>query len=135
MPTSYASNESWRERVMSAARSAVERAGLYGHAAVNALVLDDWKALTDAHSSTLQRIEGGASLASWAIPEGKVAEIAGHAIAKAGELAARTLRNNPPSIRSPPVSNMRRSTRKRRPSPEENGPSVHRIKSSPNSIR
>jgi len=88
MPTSYASNESWRERVMSAARSAVERAGLYGHAAVNALVLDDWKALTDAHSSTLQRIEGGASLASWAIPEGKVAEIAGHAIAKAGELAA-----------------------------------------------
>ena len=87
-PTPPVTNESWRERVMSAARSAVERAGLYGQAAVNALVLDDWKALTDAHSSTLQRIEGGASLASWAIPEGKVAEIAGHAIAKAGELAA-----------------------------------------------
>jgi len=81
-------NESWRERVMHAARSAIERAGLYGHAAVNALVLDDWKALTDAHSSTLQRVEGGAGLASWVIPEGKVAEIAGHAIVKAGELAA-----------------------------------------------
>lgn len=73
---------------MSAAHSAVERAGLYGHAAVNALVLDDWKALTDAHSSTLQRIEGGADLASWAIPEGKVAAIAGHALVKASELAA-----------------------------------------------
>jgi len=81
-------NESWRERVMHAARSAIERAGLYGHAAVNALVLDDWKALTDAHSSTLQRVEGGAGLASWVIPEGKVAEIAGNAIVKAGELAA-----------------------------------------------
>jgi len=87
-PTPPVANESWRERAMSAARSAVERAGMYGHAAVNALVLDDWKALTDAHSSTLQRIEGGASLASWAIPEGKVAEIATHAIAKAGELVA-----------------------------------------------
>ncbi len=81
-------NESFRERVMNAARSAVERAGLYGHAAVNALVLDDWKALTDAHSTPLQRLEGGASLASWVIPEGKVAEIAGHALVKAGELAA-----------------------------------------------
>jgi len=81
-------NESWRERVINAARSAVERVSLYGHAAVNALVLDDWKALTDAHSSTLQRIEGGASLASWAIPEGKVAEIAGHALVKASEVAA-----------------------------------------------
>ncbi len=87
-PTSSASNESWRERVMSAARSAVERAGLYGHAAVNALVLDDWKALTDAHSSTLSASKAGAGLASWAIPEGKVAEIAGHAIVKAGEFAA-----------------------------------------------
>jgi len=87
-PTRSLTNESWRERVMNAPRSVVERVGLYGRAAVNALVLDDWKALTDAHSSTLQRVEGGASLASWAIPEGKVAEIAGHALAKAGELAA-----------------------------------------------
>jgi hypothetical protein len=73
---------------MSAARSAVERAGAYGHAAVQALVLDDWKALTDAHSSFAQRVEGGVGLASWAIPEGKIAEIAGHATAKAVELAA-----------------------------------------------
>ena len=73
---------------MNAARSAVERAGVYGHAAVNALVLDDWKALTDAHSSTLQRVEAGANLASWAIPEGKVVEIAAHALGKAGEFAA-----------------------------------------------
>ncbi len=87
-PTPPVANESWRERVINATRTAVERAGLYGHAAANALVLDDWKALTDAHSSTLQRIEGGAGLASWAIPEGKIAEIAGHAIVKAGELAA-----------------------------------------------
>jgi len=65
---------------MSAARSAFERVSLYSHAAVNVLVLDDWKALTDPHSSTLQRIEGAADLASWAIPEGKVAEIAGRAL-------------------------------------------------------
>ena len=81
-------NESFRERVMSAARSAFERVSLYSHAAVNVLVLDDWKALTDPHSSTLQRIEGAADLASWAIPEGKVAEIAGRALIKAGEVAA-----------------------------------------------
>ena len=73
---------------MSAARSAVERAGIYGDAAVQALVLDDWKALTDAHSSLAQRVESGADLASWAIPEGKIAEIAGHAAVKSGELAA-----------------------------------------------
>lgn len=73
---------------MSAARSAFERVSLYSHAAVNALVLDAWKALTDPHSSTLQRIEGAADLASWAIPEGKVAEIAGRALIKAGEVAA-----------------------------------------------
>ena len=84
----HATPETWRERVMSAARSAVERAGVYGHAAVQALVLDDWKALTDAHSTPLQRIEGGADLASWAIPEGKVAEIAGHALAKVAEQTA-----------------------------------------------
>ena len=81
-------NESWRERVTSAARSAVDRVGLYGHAAVQALVLDDWKALTDAHSSRLQRVQGGADLASWAIPEGKVAEIAAHAAVKASEIVA-----------------------------------------------
>ncbi len=81
-------SESWRERVMSAARSSVERVGLYGQAAVNALVLDDWKALTNPQSTPLQRLEGGADLASWAIPEGKVAEIAGHAVVKASEIAA-----------------------------------------------
>jgi len=81
-------SESWRERVMSAARSAVERAGTYGQAAVNALVLDDWKALTSSQSTPVQRLEAVADLASWAIPEGKVAEIAGHAVAKATELAA-----------------------------------------------
>jgi len=81
-------SESWRERVMSAARSSVERVGLYGQAAVNALVLDDWKALTNPQSTPLQRLEGGADLASWAIPEGKVAEIAGHAVVKASEIGA-----------------------------------------------
>jgi len=81
-------SESWRERVMSAARSAVERVGVYGQAAVNALVLDDWKALTNPQSTPLQRLESGADLASWAIPEGKVAEIAGHAVVKASEIAA-----------------------------------------------
>jgi hypothetical protein len=84
----HAAPETWRERIMSAARSAVERAGVYGHAAVQALVLDDWKALTDAHSTPLERIEAGADLASWAIPEGKVAEIAGHALAKVAEQTA-----------------------------------------------
>jgi hypothetical protein len=83
--------ESWRERVMGAARSAMERAETYGHAAVQALVLDDWKALTDVRSTPLQRIEGAADLASWAIPEGKVAEIAGHALAKAAEVASERL--------------------------------------------
>jgi hypothetical protein len=83
-----AATESWRERVMSAARSAVERVGAYGQAAVNALVLDDWKALTTAQSTPMQRLEGGADLASWAIPEGKVVEIAGHAVLKASEMAA-----------------------------------------------
>jgi hypothetical protein len=84
-PPTITASESWRERVMSAARSALERVGVYGQAAVNALVVDDWKALTDAHSSTLQRVEAAADLASWAIPEGKIAEIAGHAVVKAYE--------------------------------------------------
>lgn len=88
---SQISHESWRERVMGAARFAVERVGNYGHAAVQALVLDDWKALTNAQSSPLQRLEGGANLASWAIPEGKVAEIAGHALEKAAQAAAERL--------------------------------------------
>jgi hypothetical protein len=87
-PPTVTASESWRERVMSAARSALERVGVYGQAAVNALVVDDWKALTDAHSSTLQRVEAAADLASWAIPEGKIAEIAGHAVVKASEIAA-----------------------------------------------
>jgi hypothetical protein len=87
-PKPPVAHESWRERVENVARSAVERVGSLGHAAVDALVLDDWKTLTGARSSTLQRIEAGADLASWVIPEGKVAEIAGHAIVKAGEIAA-----------------------------------------------
>ena len=134
-PTSSASNESWRERVMSAARSAVERAGLYGHAAVNAFVLDDWKALTDAHSSTLQRIEGGAGLRHGRFPKGKSPRSPATRSSRRVNSPPRTLRNSPPSMQSPPVSNMRRSTRKRRSSLEKNGPSARRIKSLPNSIR
>jgi hypothetical protein len=80
-----AAPESWRERIADAARSAVERAGALGRAAVQALVLDDWKALTDPHSTPLQRLEGAADLASWALPEGKVAEIAVHALATVAE--------------------------------------------------
>ena len=80
--------ETLRERIMGAVRSAIERPGAYGHAAIQALVLDDWKALTDPHSSVLQRIGGAADLASWALPEGKIAEIAGHALAKVAEQAA-----------------------------------------------
>jgi hypothetical protein len=82
MPTDALAPESWRERITSVARFAVDRAGTFGRAAVEALVLDDWKALTDVPSTPLQRLEAAADLASWAIPEGKIAEIAGHALAK-----------------------------------------------------
>ena len=88
---SHQNSESFRERVMSAARNTFERAQGFGKAALDALVLDDWNALTGAHSTPLQRLEAGADLASWVIPEGKVAEIAGHAIAKASEIAAARL--------------------------------------------
>jgi hypothetical protein len=86
-----ASPESMRERFASILRSTVQRASVYGQVALNALVLDDWKALTDAHSTPLQRLEGAADLASWALPEGKVAEIAGHALVKASEISAEHL--------------------------------------------
>jgi hypothetical protein len=60
----------------------------FGRGAFGALVLDDWKVLNDPKASGWQKAAAGADLASWVIPEGKVAKIAEHALVKAGEVVA-----------------------------------------------
>ncbi len=64
------------------------RVGAFASSAFKTLFKDDFDKVVSPTSSPLERIEGAASLGSWAIPEGKLAELAAHAAEKAAEFVA-----------------------------------------------